>query len=68
MYRLLELVVLAVPVVLFLRAIFPGQSKKLSEKWSKLKREIDFAVWVMLAVMACAAIYSVATLVLAFAR
>lgn len=64
MLRLLELILLAVPVALFVRAIFPGQSKKLSQRWAALKREVDFLVWVILGVIACAILYSLATLIL----
>jgi cytochrome c oxidase assembly factor CtaG len=64
-YRLLQLIVLAVPVVLFLRAVFPGQSKKLSQAWAELKRQLDYLVWVILAVIACAIVYSLVTVVAA---
>jgi hypothetical protein len=64
MYKLIELIVIAIPVVLFLRAIFPGQSKKLSQAISDLKRHLDYLVWVMLIVMGCGIVYSIVMLIL----
>jgi hypothetical protein len=64
MSKLIELIVIAIPLVLFLRAIFPGQSKKLSLAFADLKRHLDYVVWVMLIVMGFAILYSIVMLIL----
>jgi hypothetical protein len=63
MYRLIELAVIAIPIVLFLKALFPGQSKRLSQAFSELKKQLDYLVWVMLFLIGCGIVYSIAMLV-----
>ena len=63
MSKLIEIIVIAIPLALFLRAIFPGQSKKLSQAFADLKRHLDYLVWVMLIVMGCGIVYSIVMLI-----
>jgi hypothetical protein len=64
MFKLITIILAAIPVVLFLRAIFPGQSKKISRAMSDFKRQIDYLVWVMLFLIGCGLVYSVVKLAL----
>ena len=64
MLRLIQIIAVAIPVVLFLKAVFPGQSKKLSQAFAEFKKQLDYLVWVMLFLIGCAVVYSVATLIL----
>ncbi len=66
MYKLIGLILAALPVVLFLRAIFFGRSKKRSQAVSEFKKQLDYAVWVILFFIGCAVVYSVAKLVYQF--
>jgi uncharacterized membrane protein YadS len=53
------------PIVLFLRAIFM-RSKKRSQAVSEFKKQLDFAVWLILFFIACAVVYSVGKLIYQF--
>ena len=64
MYKLIVIILAAIPVVLFLRAIFTGQSKKRSQAVSDFKRQVDYLVWAILFLVACEVIYLVGTLML----
>jgi uncharacterized protein YjeT (DUF2065 family) len=64
MFKLISIILAAIPVVLFLRAIFPGQSKKTSQAVSDFKKQVDRLVWMMLFLIGCGILYSIATLVL----
>jgi hypothetical protein len=62
MLKLLGFVLAAVPVILFLRAIFAGRSKKLSQAMSEFKKQLNFAVSAILFFIGCAVVYAVAKL------
>jgi hypothetical protein len=64
MYKLITIAVAAIPVVLFLRAVFPGQSKKLSQAASDFRRQVDYLVWAMLILIGCGIVYSIVKLVM----
>jgi hypothetical protein len=64
MFKLISIILAAIPVVLFLRAIFMGQSKKRSQAVSDFKKQVDRLVWMMLFLIGCGIIYSIGTLVL----
>jgi hypothetical protein len=56
----------AVPIVLFLRAIFIGQSKKRSQAVSDFKKQMNYLIWVTLFVIACGVVYSLGKLIYQF--
>jgi len=53
----------AIPIVLFLRAIFTTQSKKRSQAVSDFKKQIDYLVWAILFLIGCEVVYLVGTLI-----
>ena len=63
MFKLITLLLAAIPVILFLRAIFPGQSKVMKQAVADLKKQIDYLVWLILLAIACAILYSVGKLI-----
>ena len=63
MYKLLGIMLAAIPVVLFLRAIFTTQSKKRSQAVSDFKKQIDYLVWAILFIVACGILYSTINLI-----
>jgi uncharacterized membrane protein YadS len=65
MYKLIGIALAIMPIVLFLRAIFM-RSKKRSQAVSKFKKQLDFAVWLILFFIACAVVYSVGKLIYQF--
>jgi hypothetical protein len=64
MYKLIGIILAAIPVVLFLRAIFAGQSKKKSQAVSDFKRQIDYLIWAMLLLIGCGFVYSIGKLIM----
>ena len=64
MFKLISIVLAAIPVILFLRAIFPGRSKKISQAASDFKKQVDYLVWAMLLLIGCAVVYSIVKLVM----
>jgi len=64
MFKLIGIIIAAMPVVLFLRAIFKGRSTKASRVWADLKKQIDYVVWAILVMIGCGVVYSIAKLVL----
>jgi ABC-type phosphate/phosphonate transport system permease subunit len=67
MFKLITIIVAALPVVLFLRSIFMGplrRSPAVSRAVSDFKRQVDYVVWAILVLMACGMVYSVAKLIM----
>jgi uncharacterized membrane protein YjdF len=62
MLKLVGIIVAAMPVILFLRALFMG-SKKRSQALSNFKKQVDYAVWAILFMIGCAVTFSIAKLV-----
>ncbi len=63
MYKLIGIAVAAIPIVLFLRAIFIRRAKQRSQALSDFKKQIDVLVSLILLVIACAVVYAIAKLV-----
>ena len=64
MYKLIGIILAAIPVVLFLRTIFTTQSKKRSQAVSQFKKQLDYLVWAILFLIGCEVVYLIVTLVL----
>ena len=60
-YKLIGIILAAVPIVLFLRAIM-GQSRKGSKAVSDFKKHMDYVFWVIMLLMGCGVIYSLGKL------
>jgi succinate dehydrogenase/fumarate reductase cytochrome b subunit len=65
MYKIIGIILAVMPVVLFLRAIFM-RSKKTSQAVSEFKKQLDYAVWLILFFIGCAVVYSVGKLIYQF--
>jgi hypothetical protein len=65
MYKFIGIILAVMPIVLFLRAIFMGRLKK-SQAVSEFKKQLDYAVWVILFLIGCAVVYSVGKLIYQF--
>ena len=66
MYKLIAILVAAMPVILFLRTVFFKQSKVMKEASAAFRRQVDYLVWTILFLVACALLYSVGMLVYSF--
>jgi hypothetical protein len=65
MLKIIGIILAVMPVVLFLRAIFM-RSKKTSQAVSEFKKQLDYAVWLILFFIGCAVVYSVGKLLYQF--
>jgi hypothetical protein len=64
MFKLIEFLVVAIPVVLLLKAIFLGKRSKYSQALAEFKKQIDYLVWAILFMIGCGLIYSLGKLLL----
>jgi len=64
MYKLIGIILAAIPVVLFLRSIFTMRSKARSQAVSNFRRQIDYLVWGILFLIGCEIVYFCWTLFL----
>jgi hypothetical protein len=64
MYKLISIILVLIPVVLFLRTFFTTRSKKRSQAVSNFKKQLDYLVWVILFLIACEVVYFIGTLIL----
>jgi hypothetical protein len=64
MYKLIGLILAAIPVILFLRSIFTSLPKKRSQAMSNFKKQLDYLVWGVLFLIGCEVVYLIATLIL----
>jgi hypothetical protein len=62
MFKWIGIIMAAMPVILFLRAMFMG-SKKRSQAVSNFQKQVDYVVWVILFFIACAVVYGIGKLV-----
>ena len=67
MYKLIGVILAAVPIVLFLKAIM-GQSRKRSQAVLDFKKHMDYVFWVIMLLVGCGVIYSLGKLLYEFAR
>jgi len=63
MYKLIVILVAAIPIVLFLRTVFLRRSKVVQGAMADLKKHIDYLVWAILIVIGCAVVYAVGKLI-----
>ncbi len=62
MFKLIGIIVAAMPVILFLRAMFM-RSKRHSEAISNFKKQVDYAVWAILFMIGISVVFSVGRLI-----
>jgi hypothetical protein len=62
MFKLIGLLVAAMPVILFVRAIFMS-SKKRSQAVANFKQQVDYVVWLILIFIGCGVVFSVGKLI-----
>jgi hypothetical protein len=65
MLKLIGLIIAAIPVVLFLRAILTGplgRTRTVSRAVADFKKQVDYVVWAILVLIGCGLVYSVVKL------
>jgi hypothetical protein len=66
MLKLIGILVAAMPVILFVRAIFKGPlpgSKRRSQAMSEFRKQVDYAVWAILFLIGCGVVFSIGKLI-----
>ena len=63
MYKLISIILAAIPVILFLRTILLGQLQR-SRAVSEFRKQIDYLVWIILILIGCGLVYSLGKLIL----
>ena len=63
MYKLITILAAAIPIILFLRAIFFGRSKAMTLAVADFRKRIDYLVWMILFAIGCGIVYAVAKLI-----
>jgi hypothetical protein len=66
MYKLIAILVAAMPIILFLRTVFFKRSKVMREASSAFKKQVDYLVWAIMFLVACALLYAIGTLIHSF--
>jgi hypothetical protein len=66
MYKLIAILIAAMPVILFLRTVFFRKSKVIQEASSAFRKQVDYLVWMILSLVAMALVYSIGTLIHSF--
>ena len=62
MLKLIGIIIAAMPVILFLRAMFMG-SKKRSQAISNFQKQVDYVVWAILFMIGCGLVFSIGKLI-----
>ena len=63
MYKLIAIVVAAIPVILFLKTLVFGKSKVMQQASSSFRKQVGYVAWGMVFLVGCAFLYSVAKLI-----
>jgi len=63
MYKLISIILAAIPFILFVRTIFMGRLRR-SQAVSDFRKQIDYLVWIILILIGCGVIYSLGKLIL----
>jgi hypothetical protein len=63
MFKLLVLLVSAIPILLFLKNMFFSRSERFKKASADLKRQIDYLVWTILVLVGLGILYSLFKLI-----
>ena len=63
MYKLISIILAAIPFILFVRTIFVERLSR-SQAVSDFRKQIDYLVWIILILIGCGIIYSLGKLIL----
>ena len=61
--KLIAFAAAAIPLVLFLRAMFLRRPSRIGESLREAKKQIDFAVWIFLGLVGCVVAFAAGKLV-----
>ncbi len=64
MSKLIWIILVLVPAVLFVKSFFTVRSKQRTRSVSNFKKQLDYLVWVILFLIACELVYFIGSLIL----
>jgi multisubunit Na+/H+ antiporter MnhB subunit len=56
--KIIAFVAAAIPLILFARKMFFRRPTRISEGLKEFRRQVDFAVWIFLGLVACVALFA----------
>jgi hypothetical protein len=56
--KIIAFIAAAIPIILFVRAMFFRRPTRLGQVFSEFKKQIDYAVWIFLVLIACVALFA----------
>jgi hypothetical protein len=62
-YKLITIIAAAIPVILFVKTVFFGQSKVMKAAVSDFRKQIDYLVWAILIAIGAGVVFSVGKLI-----
>jgi len=63
MYKLITILVAAIPIIVFLRTVFFRRSQVLKQASAELRRQIDYLMWAILFIVGCGIVYALVNLI-----
>jgi hypothetical protein len=64
MYKLIALLVAAIPVIMFLKTVFFGRSRVMKQATADFRKQVDYMVWGILFIVACSILYAILSLLM----
>ncbi len=66
MLKAITLLAASIPIILFVKNIFFRRSKVLQQASAEFRKQVDYLVWGILALVGCGLVYSIGRLVYSF--
>jgi multisubunit Na+/H+ antiporter MnhB subunit len=60
--KLIALISAAIPVILFLRAVFGNRPSKLGNAWREAKKQIDLAIYIFIGIIGAVVVFALGKL------
>ena len=58
LFKIIAFVAAAIPLVLFVRSVFFRRPTRMSQALQEFKKQVDFAVWIFLGLVACVVLFA----------
>jgi multisubunit Na+/H+ antiporter MnhB subunit len=63
LFKIIAFVAAAIPLILFVRAMFFRRPTRISEGVKEFRKQIDFAVWIFLGLVGCVLVFAAGRLI-----
>jgi hypothetical protein len=58
LFKIIAFIAAAVPLILFVRAVFFQRTTKLGEGMKEFKKQFDLAIWIFLGLIGCIVVFA----------